>query len=161
MKYPAIMISLMLYPGRATAQAFEDLPALDAQIVSLLEGDSEMKDAVAAPVDRRLKLVRCPQPVRIEPVQMGAIAVRCLPVGWRIRVPVLFKTAPDQFIEKKMVRRGDAVELIITGAGFEISTSAVALDDGILDQTIRVKTLTGKAPVIANVRNTGQVAIVR
>ena len=155
-----ITIAAMTLPSPLAAQAFEDIAALDAQVASSIgtEGTGSI-----IPIDRRLKLARCPQLPLIDPPALGAIAVRCAPLGWRIRVGLvqytsstIAPTAPET-----LVHRGDAVELIVGGDGFDVSATAIALEDGALNKAIRVKTLTSKNPMIAVVKGAGAVQILR
>src|SRR3546814_15539549 len=42
----------------------------------------------AAPVDRRIKLQRCPEQATITAIDAQTLAVRCPSLGWRVRVPM-------------------------------------------------------------------------
>ncbi len=125
--------------------SFEDLGNLDARIAAV---------GSAAPVDRRLKLPRCPLPAEIAPVGGNAIAVRCPSLGWRILVPM---TAAPQNQSEPDVRKGDTVELFVEGAGFSISTSATAVEDGRIGHAVRVRPGDGNAPVSVTVTGAGRV----
>ncbi len=137
--------------AQSQAQVFEDVAALDARVASV---------AQAQPIDARLKLARCPQPIVLEPEQIGAIVVRCEPIGWRIRVPVI-AAAKAATSTEMLVRRGETVEMASSGDGFEISTSATAMEDGALGAPVRVKSLTGGAVTVAVVTGQGSVKISR
>jgi flagellar basal body P-ring formation protein FlgA len=152
-----IIMAVLAFPSSLHAQSFEDITALDEQIAASLGAEA---DSSAAPIDRRLKLTRCPQLPVIDPPTLGAIAVRCLPLGWRIRVALtqLKQSAADD-TALITVRRGDAVELTISGDSFDVSASAIALDDGATGKSIRVKTLTSRNPVTAVVKGAGAVQI--
>ena len=125
--------------------SFEDLGDIDARIAAV---------GRAAPVDRRLKLPRCPMPADIAPVGGNAIAVRCPSLGWRILVPMV---APPQSTAAPDIRKGDIVELYVDGAGFSVSTSATAVEDGRVGQSVRVRPSDGNAPVSVTVLNAGRV----
>lgn len=114
------------------AQSFEDVRALDAQVAAVA-GD-------ALPIDPRLKLARCPEAVVIDPPVLGAIAVRCPALGWRIRVTRRVTEAPAA--KAITIRRGDPVDLVSHGEGFEVSTRAIAMEDAAIGQPVRVKSLT-------------------
>lgn len=155
-----ILISAPLAPLQA--QQFEDIVALDRQIAVATGVNIGESGGAVAPIDRRLKLGRCPDPVTIEPPQMGSLAVRCPALGWRIRVPVVqsarsssMNTSQEQ--SEILVKRGEAVELIMDGDGFEVSTNAIAMDDGFFGKAIRVKTLTNNNSTIATVKKRGTV----
>lgn len=127
--------------------SFEDLAQIDARIAAF---------GVAAPVDRRLKLARCPQPAEIGEFGGNAIVVRCPSLGWRILVPLqasaLTPSDPD-------VRKGDVVDLTVDGDGFSVSASATALEDGRVGRSIRLRTSQENAPVSASVVGAGRARI--
>lgn len=125
--------------------SFEDLGDLDARIAAI---------GSAAPVDRRLKLPRCPLPADIAPVGGNAIAVRCPSLGWRILVPLV---AAPQSISAPDIRKGDIVELHVDGTGFSVSTSAKAVEDGRVGQAVRVRPSDGNAQVSVTVLGVGRV----
>jgi flagellar basal body P-ring formation protein FlgA len=136
---------LLALPSPAAAQVFENLDQLDARIA---------ETAVAAqPIDRRLRLAPCPEPATIDPPALGAIAIRCPARSWRIRVPLLGKTA------EILVRKGDVVTLAYTGSGFDILTTVTAQEDGPLGAPVRVKPPTGNGFLTARVTGAGQVEI--
>jgi flagellar basal body P-ring formation protein FlgA len=135
----------------AQVQQYENIAALDSQVATI---------AKAQPIDPRLKLARCVQPVILEPEQIGAVTLRCVPLGWRIRVPVLQAATSAQSTEM-MVRRGETVEMVSDGEGFEISANAIALENGLLGATIRVKSPTGTSVSIATVTARGIVTMSR
>ncbi len=133
----------------AAAQPFEDLDRIDAEIADLYGPDA------AQPVDRRLKLAPCPDGVSIEPPAGDMIAVRCISRGWRIRVTV----ARANVVAEPLVRRGEQVELMMTGGGYGVSSAATALDEGAEGKNIRVKTPTSKTVLVATVKGRGIVVI--
>ena len=125
--------------------SFEDLGSIDARIAAI---------GSAAPVDRRLKLPRCHAPAEIAPLGGNAIAVRCPSLGWRILVPLV---APPQNMSAPDIRKGDIVELFVDGAGFSVSTSATAVEDGRVGHAVRVRPNGGNAPVSVTVLGAGRV----
>lgn len=135
------------------AQAFEDLTALDARL-------SRLDDVVARPLDPRLKLAACPAPAIIDPPALGAVAVRCPALGWRIRVPLV--TTPTASTKPPIiVRRGDIVALKIMGNGFELTTSGTAVDDAATGQNVRIKTSASTAPLTATATGPGNAEAIR
>lgn len=140
----------LLWLSPAQAQQFEDLVALDAQVSAVLQGSS----TTAQPIDRRLKLARCPEPIAIDSGAADSVALRCNAIGWRIRVPLAnvarsgAKTVNAVQVKPLesgdiLVRRGETVEIIVKGEGFEVVSSGVAVDDGAKGKRIRVKSSTG------------------
>jgi flagella basal body P-ring formation protein FlgA len=143
--------------ARAALPALEDLDTLDARIAVYLGGTPADAGQRAQPVDRRLRMVACPEGVSFDPPAMGSIAAYCASKGWRLRVALNASTAGQ--LAEIVIRRGDAVELAYLGSGFDITTGATALDDGRVGGVVRVKTSTGTAPVTARVRGPGAAAI--
>lgn len=148
----------LLYLAPAHAQQFEDLNALDEQVAAVLQGGSQ----TAQPIDRRLKLSRCPEPIAIDSSNKDAVALRCNAIGWRIRVPLASaaRSEPKIVMAEQvnpaetgeiLVRRGETVEIIIRGSDFEVVTSGVATEDGSKGKRVRVKSSTGAAPLGATV----------
>ena len=125
--------------------SFEDLGEIDARIAAI---------GSAAPVDRRLKLPRCPTLAEIAPMGGNAIAVRCPSLGWRILVPLV---ASHQNASAPDIRKGDIVELLVDGSGFSVSTSATAVEDGRVGNVVRVRPSDGNAPVSVTVLGAGRV----
>ena len=150
MKYPLLPLALLAAP--LSAQQFEDIAALDVQVAAVAEA--------AQPIDRRLKLARCPENVVIDLPALGAVALRCKSLGWRIRVP-LVQSAKAESPSDIIIRRGDAVEVISSGNGFEVSTSGTAMEDGSLGKGIRVKSSTGTTTMLGTVTAAGTVQINR
>jgi flagellar basal body P-ring formation protein FlgA len=142
--------------GHATPP-LENLDLLDARIAVYLGGTASDAGRRAQPVDRRLRLMRCGEGVLLDPPALGAIAAYCPSRGWRVHVPLIggAATEPAEII----VRRGDAVRLAYLGTGFDVSTTAIALEDGRNGGMVRVKVPTGASVLTARVRGPGSVAI--
>jgi len=149
----------------ALAQGFENLDMLDSRISAALGAGIGEPGGAASAVDRRLRLAACPQPAEIAEPAMGAVTVRCQPLGWRIRVPLVVTTqaraasAPAAVRAAPVVRRGDQIELVAIASGFTVSTLAVAEQDGAPGDRIRVRTEHRSAPVIGQVLADGRVAL--
>lgn len=128
----------------ALAQSFEDLDQLETQVVASLGAGIGEVGGPANPIDRRLRLRPCPEPVTVEAPAMGAVAVRCQSLAWRIRVPLTAgsvaarSTAAMQRVEP-VVRRGDQVQLVALTRSFTVSTFGVAEQDGAPGDRIRVR----------------------
>ncbi|RJF94185.1 flagella basal body P-ring formation protein FlgA [Sphingomonas cavernae] len=141
------------------AQAFQNIDQLETVLVSALGAGVGEPGGPTAPIDRRLKLAQCPQaPVFDAPV-LGAVAVRCASLGWRIRVPLSRSLTVTAVREETVIRKGDPVELIAGGRFFEVSTQAVAEQDGAPGARIRVRSTPKAAPVFAEVVRAGLVRI--
>ena len=101
----------------------------------------------AAPIDRRIKLARCPEQPTVTALDAQTLAVRCAPLGWRLRVPLTGPAgaAPMQAgfaapaATAPVVRRGDNVRVTIESETFTVSYSAIATQDGRLGETIALR----------------------
>lgn len=150
---------LLLMGSAAAAQPFQDVAALDAQVEAALGAAIGEPGGAAAPVDRRLKLAACPGPVSLGEPAMGAVAVRCAALGWRIRVPLLRVQTAAAEKPKPVVRKGDQVELRAASSGFTVSTVAVAEEDGAIGDRIRVKTDRRAPAMTGMIGSDGSVAL--
>ncbi|MFS0737606.1 flagellar basal body P-ring formation chaperone FlgA [Sphingomonas sp. 1P06PA] len=154
--------ALLLAAVPAAATPFQDLDAIEVQVTAALGAGIGEPGGPAAPIDRRLKLAACPQPLSVEPPAMGAVAVRCAAIGWRIRVPLVRQevAAPAEIVRQvPVVRRGEQVEITARARGFSVSTQGTAQADGAPGERIRVKT-DGKTPIIlAEVVGPGEVRV--
>lgn len=161
-KQSLLALAAMLLPVAAQAQtaAFENINTLESRLTAALGADVGTPGGPAQPIDRRLKLARCPQPATIDPPALGAIAIRCEAIGWRIRVPMSYvASAAPAPKAQPIVRKGDPVELFVESAGFSVSTEAIAQEDGAMGDRIRIKS-DPKAPImIAEVVEGGRVRV--
>jgi flagella basal body P-ring formation protein FlgA len=150
----------LLMAGAAEAQSFEDMEALDIRVAAALGAGIGEPGGAAAPLDRRLRLAPCPAPVAVEAPALGAATLRCEPLGWRIRVP-LVRVAAAQAAAKPepIVRKGDQLELTASGGGFSVSTTAIAEQDGAAGDRIRVRTDRKGAALIGIVGEDGRVLL--
>ncbi|MBV9840472.1 MAG: flagellar basal body P-ring formation protein FlgA [Sphingomonadaceae bacterium] len=164
----AILLAMaaMASPATAMPGQFEDIGTLEARVVAALDAEIGAPGGPVAPIDRRLKLAPCPSPATIDPPALGAVAVRCQQLGWRIRVPLRLAgqqtaaMAAQPVAGPPLVRRGDPVELIAQGDGLTVSTQAVAQEDGSAGAHIRVKTDAKSPIIVGEVMEMGKVRII-
>jgi flagellar basal body P-ring formation protein FlgA len=152
--YPILSAIAVLAAAPVHAQDFENLDILEARI-------TEASAAVGIQpqtIDRRIRLQRCPETAVIDLHSPEMIAVRCPTLGWRIRVPVL-QVKYGSAHEAIAVRRGEAVKVMIVGDDFSVSYDAMAMDDGAVGKSIRVKFLTNGGFLSATVVGQGKVRI--
>lgn len=177
-----LLLGAQAFAGAAFAAAgpdgFENLDKLEGRLVGALDADVGQPGGPATHIDRRLKLKPCPAPVTIDPPALGAVALRCEALGWRIRVPLTHAagtaTAPGaSFVpvtapaaaaaaassQPVVIKRGDPVELSATRDGFTVTTQAVAQEDGRIGGRIRVRPSDKGAIVIGDVVDTGRVNV--
>jgi flagellar basal body P-ring formation protein FlgA len=152
-----IGLSAILLPA-AHAGALEDFEALDA--LTAMVAASAGRTAV--PIDRRIKLARCPEAVSVGVADRDNLVVRCASIGWRLRVPLAAARAatgdsvgtaatavPATAPQKAAIRRGDRVRLDIRTESFSVSYSATAIDDAAVGDRVRLRTADAKAPLLA------------
>lgn len=156
-------VPLALLIGTAAhAQGFEDLAALDRKVAAALGADFGEPGGPARPIDKRLKLAACPQPAIVDAPAMGAVLVRCEPLGWRIRVALTRSAGGSVQAEEKaepIIRKGDQVQLTALTGSFSVSTPAIAEQDGAPGDRIRVRSETKKGAVIGLVMPDGRVTL--
>jgi flagella basal body P-ring formation protein FlgA len=129
----------------AAPDQFEDLALLDKNI---------KMHANAEPVDKRLRLAKCPDAPSIMSAGDGVVVVRCPASGWRLHVPLRVANAPHAGADI-IIRKGDVIECITNGSGFAVSTQMIALDDARIGQSLRVKSLTSATPMTAMAKARG------
>jgi len=154
-------------PACAAAQSFENLDNLDRQVAAALDAGIGEPGGARAPIDRRLRLAPCPQPAVVGPPILGAVAVSCPTLGWRIRVPLVAggETAQAAVAERAgaraapVVRHGDQVTVFVSSASFVVSATGTAEQDGAPGDRIRVRMERRSAPLIGEVTGDGRVAL--
>lgn len=138
----------------------EDWQSLDARAAVIAAAMGKQ----AAPVDRRIKLARCPETAVIEVVDAHALAARCLPLGWRLRIALTSPPSGDgpgsAQAAGPVVRRGDLLRLRVESDGFELVYRVVAAAPGRVGDIIPVRAEGNRTMLQAEVTGPGQ-AILR
>lgn len=137
-----IAASLIAIPAAGAQQATEDWATID----TLTQMVANAMGRTATPIDRRIKLARCPEQASVTAIDAQTLAVRCASLGWRLRVPMSGPagampaatgfTAPSS---SPAIRRGDAVRVSIETESFSVSYSATATQDGRVGETIALR----------------------
>jgi len=169
-RHLAILAAVSASP--ALAQGFEDLDQLETQVTASLGAAIGEPGGPSRPIDRRLRLRPCPEPATVEAPALGAVAVRCESLGWRIRIPLTAgssggrTTSPSAQSAEPVIRRGDQVQLVALTRSFTVSTFGIAEQDGAPGDRIRVRREgsdrrgdTGTSRVIGEVLPDGRVAL--
>lgn len=144
----------------ATAQqASEDWQTIDV----LTDMVANAMGRTATPVDRRIKLARCPEQASVTAIDAHTLAVRCTSLGWRLRVPM---TGPASAMatpagyakpaDAPVIRRGDNVRVTIDTESFSISYAAIATQDGRVGETIGLRGSDAKSTLSATVTGPGR-----
>jgi flagellar basal body P-ring formation protein FlgA len=147
----AAMLSAAMLASPAFADNFEDLAALDARVAEL---------GIADAIDPRIRLPRCPEPALLDANMPGMVAIRCASLGWRLRVPLRAESSNAALPSQKLaVQRGETVNVMIVGDSYSLSYDGIAMDDGPVGGTVRVKFSTRGAFLTATVTGPGAVEI--
>jgi hypothetical protein len=126
--------------------ALQSAPPLE-NLAMLHQQMQAASDRELRPLDPRLRLNACPDPVDISTGPRTVIAT-CASVGWRVHgVPMQSVSGVDA-PEGAIIRRGDPVTLRMPGRGFSVTLRAVALEDGALGTRIRVRRTSGPASAL-------------
>lgn len=150
------------FPAHAQP-AQEDWQAIDV----LTDMVATAMGRTATPIDRRIKLARCPEQASVTAIDANALAVRCPSLGWRLRVPM---TAPPgaapttagtarAAAAAPVIRRGDNVRVTIDTASYSIGYAAVATEDGRVGETIGLRGSDAKSMLSATVTGPGRARI--
>lgn len=161
----ALAVCAGLAPIAAEAQpATEDWQAIDALTATV----ASALGRTAVPIDRRIRLARCPEPATVSAIDANTLAVRCVPLGWRLRVAMtggagaaLPATAPfaRPAPSAPVVRRGDNVRVSIDTPSYSISYAAIAAEDGRVGETIALRGSDRKSTLSAIVTGPGAARI--
>lgn len=118
----------------------------------------------ATPVDRRIRLARCPEQATVTAIDAQTLAVRCASLGWRLRVAMTAsaEATPAAIAMARptasapVIRRGDNVRVTIDTESFSISYAAVATQDGRVGDTIALRGNDTRSMLSATVTGPGR-----
>ena len=141
-------------------QATEDWQMIDMLTATV----ANALGRTATPIDRRIKLARCPEQASVTALDAQTLAVRCDALGWRLRVPmtgpaVATPAAPGftrPAAGAPVIRRGDNVRVTIETDSYAISYAAVATQDGRVGETIALRGSDAKSTLSATVTGPGR-----
>lgn len=147
-------------PAASAQQASEDWQTIDVLTAMV----ANAMGRTATPIDRRIKLARCPEQASVTAIDANALAVRCPSLGWRLRVPMsgpAGASAAGGFVAKPTaaapaIRRGDNVRVTIETESFAISYAATATQDGRVGELIALKGSDPKSSLSAIVTGPGR-----
>ncbi len=153
-----LLAGLMALVTPAWGQSFEDLDAMDLRAATLASSLGQR----ALAVDRRIKLPRCPEPAIMEALDAGSLAVRCLPLGWRVRIALTAAptAAATGDAAALLVKRGDPVRLRVQRDGFVLIYSVIAAANGRDGDVIPVRAEGSKTVLQARLLGPGQATLV-
>ncbi|MDZ7587948.1 MAG: flagella basal body P-ring formation protein FlgA [Parasphingorhabdus sp.] len=147
--------SLLFLPTLATAApaAFQSLEQLDASIAAQLGQSPGAEGGARNPLDRRLRLMACPDEPQVVRRNASLAIVHCAALGWQIAVPLI---APAQAARAIVVQRGDALQLTIRRAGFTVNQQLIADRSGAVGDQIPARADRKSAPVMVEIAGSGR-----
>ncbi|MBC2670452.1 flagella basal body P-ring formation protein FlgA [Novosphingobium piscinae] len=155
-----LLVPLALSATPAEAAPFTDPAAIDAAVAQFTGVPQGATGGAAQPVDRRLRLATCRNPLSIGwyGQRRDTVLVQCPDVGsWRLFVPLLQTVGAAS---TPAVLRGESVTVAVSGPGFSISQPGEALDGGAVGTWIRVRSaVAGSQPMRARIVRPGLVEV--
>ena len=152
---------LMAMAATAAQASTQDLGGIDQAVARFTGAATGQPGGALLPVDRRLRLANCAQPLALEwhGNAERTVLVRCPAAGgWRLFVPV--DGGQQSAKAQPVVARGEAVAIAIEGRGFTLSRQGEALEAGAVGEWIRVRPVGAKGDAVrARVIQPGRVAI--
>lgn len=140
-RFAAGAAALAVIPAGASA-APADPAAIDTAVAGFTGAAIGEPGGARLPVDRRLRLAPCAEPLALEWHGSGraTVLVRC-PVagGWRLYVPVEAGPAAAAAAAAPIVARGESVAIAVRGRGFTLTRQGEALEGGAAGEWIRVR----------------------
>ncbi len=161
MRCRPLLLLAALSASPALAAAFADLAVLDREVSAFTGAPQGAPGGAALPVDRRLRLAQCSGPLALSwyGSRRETVLVEC-PVsgGWKVYVPLRIVVSTSA--AGPIVARGDAVTVMVSGDGFNVSQPGEAMEPGALGAWIKVRQAGGKSePLRAQVLRPGVVGI--
>lgn len=160
MKRLLLPLVLVAAAPSAKAESFADLAGIDAAVAQFAGAAIGQPGGATLPVDRRLRLAACRQPLALgwNGARRDAVVVSCPDAGsWRIFVPLL--VAAPAAASAPAVARGEAVTIEASGEGFSVSHPGEALEAGAVGAWIRVRPAGKGEPLRARVIRPGLVSL--
>lgn len=156
----------------AQAQAIQDLNEIDVLVAATMGAGIGEPGGARAPVDRRLKLKACPVALEVTGPDLGAAAVRCPTLGWRIRVPLDLAAEREQAVAARpgqgrapagqgveAVKRGEPILLTVDRPMFSLSRVMIADKDGRVGEVIPVRDDPKGKPIFVRIVEPGRATI--
>lgn len=150
--------------AQAQAQGITDPAAIDAAVAQFTGAGIGAPGGARQATDRRLRLAACGMPLAVSwhtPARL-AVAVECPgPAQWRIFVAVGAATGPAAAPARQapVIRRGDALTVMVRGRGFSVQQAGEAMEAGAVGEWIFVRTSRKGEPLRARIERPGLAVI--
>ena len=169
----SMMMPLFVLPVPALGQAIQDLNEIDVLVAATMGAEIGAPGGARAPVDRRLKLKACPVALEVTGPDLGAAAVRCPSLGWRIRVPLDLAAEREQAVSarspqarsgsgqlgQEAIKRGEPILLTVERPMFSLSRVMIADKDGRVGEVISVRDEPKGKPIFVRIVEPGRATI--
>ena len=149
---PALALAALPTALAAQAGGFADPAAIDAEITAFTGAPTGSPGGARHPVDRRLRMAHCPQPLALawHGRRADMVRVECPAIaGWQVFVPVNAAASPGAAMAVSrpapVVERGQILTVAVEGRGFSVTQQAEALEAGAIGDWIRVRPETQRA----------------
>lgn len=155
-----VYAAFAIVPQPALAKQHVDPAAIDRLVEGFTGAAIGTTGGARAPVDRRLRLSACAEPLALDwhGAQGRTVAVSCgASGGWRIFVNLV--TAGTVAKSEPVIARGEVVTIAVRGRGFTVQRQGEAQEAGAVGAWIKVRTGPKSAPVSARVERPGFVMI--
>ena len=137
MRATCLLVAVLLATP-AYATELHDLAAIDREVAAFAGSPIGGAGGAQAQLDRQMRLARCGQPLALDFYgARSSVRVVCPdPGSWRVFVPLMQARAEQA---AAAISRRDLVRVEAGGAGFRISRSGEALEDGRVGAMVRVR----------------------
>ncbi|GGB52442.1 flagellar protein [Blastomonas aquatica] len=173
---PVLLGAILAAPvpamAQAQAQGIQNLGDIDILVAATMGAEVGQPGGARALVDRRLRLKACPVALEITGPDMGAAAVRCPTLGWRIRVPLDLSAEPAQSVATRApqqrgaagmgqegIKRGEPILLTVDRPMFSLSRVMIADRDGRVGEVIPVRDEPRGKPIFVRIVEPGRATI--
>jgi flagellar basal body P-ring formation protein FlgA len=160
-KWLTLMALPMLLCGpEARANGVTDPATIDRAVLDFTGAAIGAPGGARMAADSRLRLTACAQPLAVDwhGAARNAVRVECPGAGgWRIFVAL---NVPAQAaVPAPLVKRGDALTILIRGRGFSVQQSGEAMEGGAVGDWIEVRTARKAEPLRARIERPGLAVI--
>lgn len=165
MSHYRLVIPMLSVLSMGAVSPFEDTAYLDRQVASHLNADIGTAGGARAQIDAKLRLKRCPNPVRFSDTNNNAVQVSCPDLGWRIFVPIRRTQArannQSTRAEEFVILRNQPLTLVVRRPNFVISYRVVAQKKGRVGDFIPVRSSRKSKILMARVSGSGEAELVQ
>lgn len=147
---------LAFSPMAASANGFTDPATIDRAVFEFTGAAIGQPGGARLAADRRLQLSACASPLAVSwhGSAKNAVRVECPDAGgWRIFVAVNPPAAAA--VATPVVKRGDALTIMVRGRGFSVQHSGEAMESGAVGEWIFVRTARKAEPLRARIERPG------